>query len=160
MKKEEGESVNFSSRISSITLTNFEVETLLSKDVKKLKSVDFAYEFSVSFKLDDNRGCVKLDCTIKVYSDKTLKLYLGEMESLGIFELKEYAKVKDKFKGIPNQLIANFAAILLSTTRGFLILKSRETIIDGAILPIIDARTFFNPKESPKLSSKSSKIKA
>lgn len=150
MKKEEEKHINFTSKIIGISLSSFKVETLNAKDTKSLKDEQFAYEYNVSFRFDDNTSSIKLNCVIKVYSDISKNLYLGEIESNGNFELKNYIEIKDEFRGsIPIAILSTFASVLLSTTRGFLILKSEKTIMNGAILPLINAQTLFNQPVLP-----------
>lgn len=139
MEKRTAEPISIESKIISLELVSFNVETLPSTKKAKLDSNQFAFEFNVSADIDSKNKLIKLVSVIKIYSDSSKKLFLGEIESKGSFLLENYNDLKRESDGaIANVVVSTFIGVILSTTRGFLILKSKGTIIDGSILPLID----------------------
>ncbi len=141
MKKQEIKKYSFDIKIIDIYLKELIIENVEGE----LNSNLFTFEFVINAKIDPNpnHNIVTLDLTTKVFSDKTKELYLAKMESQGIFEIINLDKVVEEHGGVPNMILANFAGAMVSTTRGFMRLKSEGTIIDKAIIPFIDPNSFF-----------------
>lgn len=158
MNKEEVKPISISSKIVNISLINFRVAVVEEELKKTIDNTKFAYEFSLSFNtelISINR--LNIISLIKIFTDESKQTYLGDLESMGVFEIENINEIiKEHNGGIPTVILAMFGGILLSTTRGFLLLKSKDTIVDGALLPIVNVQELFNPtlsggalKESP-----------
>ncbi len=150
MSKEEAKPITISSKIVSIYINNFRVGVVDEEQKKAIDNSKFAYEFSLAFNTADigiNR--INIISNIKIYLDQSKQTYLGDMESTGVFEIENINDIIKEHQGaIPTVILAMFGGILLSTTRGFLLLKSKDTIVDGALLPIVNIQELFNPSQS------------
>jgi hypothetical protein len=144
MKKEEIKAISFESRILDISLINFKV--FHKKNVKVNKN-DFAFEFNIKIKLSPSIKSIEIDSSINIFSDQTKDLLLADIASVGKFEILNYEEIIKEYKGMPNPIISVFIGVLISTTRGFLILKSKDTLIDGALIPLSNPNSFFANKE-------------
>jgi len=145
MKEEEIKPLTISIKITNISLGSFKVAVIDEEQKKNIDNKKFVYEFIISFNLEPNTNSIKLTSIIKIYLDQSKDLYLGEIESTGIFELENYAEIIKEHNGLPNIIITTFGGVLISTTRGFLILKSKDTIVDGALVPLVNTNELFNP---------------
>lgn len=144
MKKEDIKAISFESRILDISLINFKV--FHKKNVKVNKN-DFAFEFNIKIKLNPSIKSIEIDSSINIFSDQTKDLLLADIASVGKFEILNYEEIIKEYKGMPNPIISVFIGVLISTTRGFLILKSKDTLIDGALIPLSNPNSFFANKE-------------
>jgi hypothetical protein len=145
-KKNSAELPQFSinSKIVGIELGDFKVAKIDAKIISKLNKDNFAFEFNIAIKLEPVFKQIKLECVITIYSDITKKLYLGEIKSIGLFQIENYEEIaKLNAGGIPSAVFAMFAGVLISSTRGFLLLKSKDTFISGAIIPMINPNELF-----------------
>ena len=141
MKKQEIKKFSFDIKIVDIILKRFSIE-----DVKSdLNSKLFVFEFTINFNIDPNTKLITLDLLTKVFADKSKETFLAKMESQGIFEVINLDIIIDEHNGVPNMILVNFAGVMVSTTRGFMILESKGTIINGAVMPFVDPNSFFKP---------------
>jgi hypothetical protein len=141
MKKQEIKKFSFDIKIVDIILKRFSIE-----DVKSdLNSKLFVFEFTINFNIDPNTKLITLDLLTKVFADKSKETFLAKMESQGIFEVINLDKIIEEHNGVPNMILVNFAGVMVSTTRGFMILESKGTIINGAVMPFVDPNSFFKP---------------
>lgn len=144
MEKKIVKPLSVTSKIVSISLGDFKVAVIDKSAKSKLDKEKFSFEFNISIKLDPKSKQVNLVSTIKIYSDITKKVFLGEIESIGAFLVENYAEIiKENKGGMPNIIISMFVGVLISTTRGFLILQSKGTIVEDAIIPMINPLELF-----------------
>jgi hypothetical protein len=139
MKKQELKKFSFDIKIVDIVLKSFSIENVKSDLNSKL----FVFEFTINFNIDPNTKLITLDLLTKVFADKSKETFLAKMESQGIFEVIDLDKIMEEHNGVPNMILINFAGVMVSTTRGFMRLKSEGTIINGAIMPFVDPNSFF-----------------
>ncbi len=139
MKKKEIKKFSFDIKIVDIVLKSFCIENVISDLDSKL----FVFEFTINFNIDPNTKLITLDLLTKVFADKSKETFLAKMESQGIFEVINLDKIMEEHNGVPNMILINFAGVMVSTTRGFMRLKSEGTIINGAIMPFVDPNSFF-----------------
>ena len=136
--------IQITSKIVRVQLTNFSVATISDGEKLTLQRDKFAYEYNVNIKLEPTQRLIIVYSNIKIFSDLTKTLYLGEIATTGTFELINLEDMLKKFSGsIPTFVFALFLGVVISTSRGFLLLKSEGTILEGATLPIVDSGSFF-----------------
>lgn len=135
----------FSFSIKEIKLVDFILsEENLNSDIKYSVNTLF-FEQNVNIKTDVNLNSIAISLTIFIYSDINKTAQLGQISSIANFNVIELNKILIKYENkLPNILLANLIGLLISTTRGFLILKSEGTKLDGLMLPAIDPMTFFS----------------
>ena len=144
MEEAELNNIQITSKVVSVQLANFTVASISDTEKLALHKDKFAYEYNVNIKLEPHQKLIIVYSTIKIFSDLTKTLYLGEITSIGTFELINLEDILKKFGGsIPTFVFALFLGVVISTSRGFLLLKSEGTIIEGATLPIVDSGSFF-----------------
>lgn len=131
-------------RIVNIDATDFKLSVLEDAEKDKIKTEDITFEFNLHYSLNEEAKTMTIESLTKIFSDKSKSLNLGEMKSVAIFEIPNIEKVLNDEKKLPMDLIATLMGVLLSTTRGFLILKSKGTILQGSIIPVINPSEFFN----------------
>lgn len=146
MSKIEAKPIAFSSKLINIQLDSFKVE-VVDKELSAIDSAKFAFEFNLSFNFDqENPNRINILSNIKIFADQDKSLHLADMDSKGIFEVLDFPQILAEHEGnIPTVILAMFGGILISTTRGLLILKSKNTIVEGAMLPIVNVQEFFKP---------------
>ncbi|MFY9311053.1 MAG: hypothetical protein WAQ28_18565 [Bacteroidia bacterium] len=136
-------------KIQSISLNNFKVANITKEQRQFLNNEKFAFEFNIRAKSELTTKEFTVYSTISIFSNDSKTLYLGEIETTGVFELQNLDEITEKHHGMPNAVIAMFIGILLSTTRGMLLIKSQGTLIDGALIPMINTSAFF-PTSTPE----------
>ena len=130
-------------KIKSIALVDFHVENIGKQEGEKLNNKKFAFQFTLNIKVDSSKKEILLDCSTKIFSDDSKTLYLAEIITKGIFDLLNFDEIVTEHKGVPQPIIGMFMSILLSTMRGMILVKSMGTIVENAILPIININTLF-----------------
>lgn len=135
--------LNIQTKIGEIKLDNFHLEKSILSG-KKLNLENFKYEFNVNMNVNTSKKEITVNLIVNIYSDIEKKNKIGNINSHGVFIVYNLAEIIKASEGkIPNIILANFIGVVISTTRGFLIDKSLNTPIDGAIIPMVSPLTFF-----------------
>ena len=130
--------ISFRARIASIKLGEFIINDLSDKEKESIQVSKLVYEFQIGIKNDQSNKNIDVSLTVKFFSDQSKTLCVGQISSTGLFSLENYEELIEKHNAIPAGIAGNFAGILISSTRGFLLLKSEGTLIEGALMPMID----------------------
>ncbi|MBL7890885.1 MAG: hypothetical protein JNL24_15125 [Bacteroidia bacterium] len=138
MEKNTIQPIAIRSRLTSISLDKFSVLELDKEQMELINVRTFAFEFNISLVFLDEQKSVKLICSIKIFNSEQKELFLGEIDSHAIFEIENFSEITPIKSQATNVIIGVLGGTLLSTTRGFLYLKAEGTIIEGALLPIIN----------------------
>jgi|ERR1043165_9104046 hypothetical protein len=136
--------VSLQTKIVEITFDEFKLEKSIKSGIK-FNFDQFQYEFNISIDVNKVKGELSVNLTVNIFSDLEKKNKLGYITSHGIFLVVNFNEVIINDK-IPNVILANFIGVLISTTRGFLIVKAQGTPIEGAIIPIVTPNSFFGKK--------------
>jgi hypothetical protein len=140
-------------RIKNISLVSFKI---FSFDADKAPVIDpskLIFGISVDFKIDANSGIINILAHFDIVTDDLSKLLVGQIESLGEFKVENMEEVLKAHSGkFPNEIITIFIGALISTTRGFYILKSVNTILEGTMLPIVDPRKLVDQFSEHKIN--------
>ena len=146
MQIKNSKEVSFSTKIVEIKMDDFVVEELV-KSKSQFNLDNFQYEFNAGIGIDLPRQELTVKLNTNIYSEIEKKNKIGHINSHGIFYVVNFSDIlKDWENKIPNFVLASFIGIVLSTTRGFLIDKSQDTLIEGAMIPIVNPLTFFPEK--------------
>lgn len=144
MQKEIDKNFPVSSKILDIKLENFQLSVLDEVLLKSINKDKINFEFNIAFKVDAPKKALELTLVTKFFLDDTKTLNIGELKTIGFFEIQNMDDILSGHNGsLPILVMAMFAGVLLSTSRGFLILKSPGTFMEGSIFPIIDPTRFF-----------------
>jgi len=149
LKMEENKTIGITSKIQAITCNNFKLAAIKPADQKKLDKDKFAFEFNMNIKMEPIKNEVIIHSLTKIYAEDSKEFYLGEIETTGIFELHNFQEITKAYNGMmPNGVLSMFIGVLLSTTRGILLVKSEGTFLSGALMPIINTGSFFTNPET------------
>lgn len=146
MKEKNSREVSVTLKIIDLKLLDFHVLSDLPKKFEKtgLDKNNIQFEFNLGIHVNPVKKRAHLDLSTNFYSDQEKKIHLGNLSSFGEFEILNLDEILKDYEGkIPNAVVSNLIGIVLSTTRGFYILKSIGTIMEGIMLPIIDINAFF-----------------
>jgi hypothetical protein len=141
----ENKKFDVKSKIKVIKLLDFSFTPNL--DDQKFNSTEFSYNYEVNVKQDSLINQLSVTSKILIFSNKEQDVLLGKIDTYGEFEIINMKEISELFNGnLPSTLLALCTGVLLSTTRGMLILKSENTILQGAIMPLMDPNIFFTPE--------------
>jgi len=132
--------VSITMSLQEIKLHRFEV--LQKPPVDEIEQSKLTFEFSINVRVEPDTRQVIISSIIKIYHDVTKTVYLGLIETSGSFEIVNFSEIADN-NAIPTQALALLTGVLISTSRGVLLMKAEGTIIEGALLPITDSWAFF-----------------
>ncbi len=119
--------INLSSKIKSIIFDSFHLENVSKKISQTIYFDHVTYEMKLNFKPDSSTQELTINSTIEIYSDISKAHYLGKINSTGVFSILNFDEIVKPLNGkFPATVIAMFLGILLSTTRGFLIMKTKR----------------------------------
>ncbi len=139
--------IEFNTKILDIRLINFIIAPLQATQIENLLRENITYEFNINVGLRIPENLVLLTLNTKFFESEKKEVLLGEMASSGTFHIPELKAASEQFGQIPNQLISTLAGVLVSTSRGFFLMKVENTHLQGAVIPIINPGAFFNKEE-------------
>ena len=135
---------NFTTRIKSMKLVDFIMENIEDNEKSKLDSALFFFENSANYRIEPALKQITILFNIALYSDSIKTKKLAEMQLLGDFEIGNLDDFKDKDEyKFPQELLATFLGLMLSSARGMLIVKTENTYLENAIIPIMNPMDFF-----------------
>lgn len=139
--------ISVTSKIKNIKLDDFIISDEIQALTNPISIDSLIFDFSINVKIEPSLKLISVTGRANIYSDIEKKEKYCTFSSTGVFELINFDEIAKQFNNaIPNFVLALFAGILISTTRGFAILKSEGTVLEGFILPIIDPTGFFQPQ--------------
>lgn len=145
MEEKKIQAINLSVKILNIKLDDYKiVDVVPAIIVNKLNKEKIQFEFNIEMNTNLIKKNIHIVLTTQLFADEEKKINLGYIKSSGDFEVLNIEDITKGFDGkVPNVIFANFIGVLLSTTRGFLILKSEGTIIEGVYMPMMNPMNFF-----------------
>jgi len=146
MKPKKIHELTFTMKIIDLKLIDFNALSDLPDNYKEtgLDKDKIQFEFNVGMNVGPIKKRIRITLNINFFADVEKKTLLGSLNSLGDFEVIDLDEIIKDFEGkIPNVILANLIGVVLSTSRGFFILKSSGTILDNTMLPIINTNVFF-----------------
>lgn len=155
----EKNTTKITSNIQSINCTRFITPTIPKSEREILIKSKFAFEFNIEVKTDIATKQVTIGSFIKIYSDDKKTLCLGEIDTTGVFHVENYSEVSNGNPALPINAISMFVGVLIGTTRGILIERSKGTLFEGVFMPIVDATAFFRQPESIAKAAPAKKAK-
>lgn len=153
MEKKTKGKVDLTFKLLDLTLDEFEVEGELPSKFLDigLDKEQVTFEFTFNIKVIPLQNSFSIELKICFFAEKEKKTKLGQQKSTGTFEVRNLASTLDALKGkLPNQFVASLIGIVLSTSRGFFILNSKQTIMKGMMIPVLDPKAFFPEKQKVK----------
>ena len=156
MKEKEIRKISLSMKIIDIKLVEFSILKDLPPNYADtgLDRGKVQFEFNVNIHIDALNETIRIELNTIFYAEEEKKTVLGNLSSSGDFKALNIAEIIKDFKGkFPNVVLASLIGVVLSTSRGFLILKSVGTIMEGIIMPIINPNIFF-PKQPDSKTNK------
>jgi len=130
------------SRIKSIDCIGLMLADISEVEKRKLEIDKLFYGFNINFKIDSILHELYLKSSIKIFADESQNSLVGQLDSEGVFILINYDEIVSQSNGIPTSLFPLFSSVMIATSRGFLILKTQGTFLEGAIVPIVDSSKF------------------
>lgn len=113
-----------------------------------LKRTDFKLDFKTDIKagLHENTIGIKLGVNVQLKKEKLLPVAFIEVEY--VYKVLGLNKIPHDEKGIsiPGEFLTTLISLSYSTTRGVLLAKGTGTVLEKAILPIIDPHLLL-PKQ-------------
>lgn len=137
--------LNIISKIKDLKLIECKiVDTVPAILVGKLDKDKVQFEFNFGIRLDIVKKSISIILDTNIYADEAKTINLGVIKSEGEFEVQNLDEILSTFENkIPNLILANFIGVLVGTTRGFLVDKSKSTILEGIFLPMIHPLNLF-----------------
>lgn len=134
--------------IQSVSTNYFSISIpKIMYDISKA-TIDYNLDPSIKYSLENDLALIKIKISGFVNETKEKILDTEIAFTYHVKNFKSYMKEvsKDKWDFInPSDriFITNLLSIAVSTTRGMLIEKTKGTIIEGKMLPIVNPNTFF-----------------
>lgn len=119
--------------------------------INKLSGYNFDYRAQTKANVENNLIFIELIVGISgrgVDKEKEEDVKVGSFEfafAYRVDNLDEMIQVEDTHKRLDKTLHMSLLGITLSTTRGIILEKTANTILDKAYLPIVNPATLFDP---------------
>lgn len=120
-------------QITDIKLNTFAINNVSTKKIDDLVHFDVAFREQVNAELQ----IVSIIFRVNIFADEKKSVRIGAIETKCSFKIKNFNDVMHR-KELPSRLIASLLDISINTTRGVLLTKCSETILNGFVLPLID----------------------
>jgi hypothetical protein len=140
--------------IKEIKLLHYESTTRLQDIKKQLPNDAYEFQFDLQWNVVEVEKLFNSIISVTLYEKQSIetKVELVSMKVLMSFAVINYEEVIKKENGltlIPDQLIAVTAGIVVSTARGMFALNVKDSIVNNAIIPIINPQVFLPKKDAP-----------
>lgn len=137
--------------IKEIKLLQYESTTRIQEIKKQLPNDAYEFQFDLQWNVVDAEKLFNSTISVTLYEKQSAetKVELVNMKVLISFAVINYDEVIKKENGltlIPDQLITVTAGILVSTARGMFALNIKDSIVNNAIIPIINPQVFLPKK--------------
>jgi hypothetical protein len=137
-------SFNITSRIKNLMLIDFSLDPITQSELGELNPSIFGFENNVNFSIEPALKQLTFQYTARIYSNEQLSKKLGEIQTFAEFELLNMDDFKSEDQiSLPEELLAMFIGIVLSSTRGMLVVKSAGTHLENAYIPVMNPMDFF-----------------
>ena len=138
------EKFTFTSRIKSIDIIDFDVvEENFDIPEFPVTVENYQYEFNLAVTVNAENDALSLALVVNIFSDIEKVNNLGSLNISATFITADFKSILQKHNNkIPNPIFETYVNTLISTARGVLIVKAKETMLEGVIIPIINPKTF------------------
>lgn len=145
MSEKKKSEVNVTTRIKAIRMADFVCETISDEQQSSLNPDRYSFEQSVNLRIIPVVNQLEIIYSTIVFSDEQKNKKLGEITAIGEFEILNLDELKQGENAVvPTELLAMYVGIMIATVRGMLIVKSAGTILERAIIPILNPMDFFS----------------
>ncbi|MBI5403446.1 MAG: hypothetical protein HY959_08590 [Ignavibacteriae bacterium] len=132
--------LNVTYKIIKVKVLSYSV--LYNEDILSGKrKPDFVFDISITNNIKFDLKTTEIIASVKVYTDSDKSELAGEIKTLNEFEVINFDEVIKKEENkinIPTNFLATIIGLSISNTRGMMIAKSTGTILENAILPILN----------------------
>jgi hypothetical protein len=138
--------INLQLKILNFQMEDFAlVERLPVALAKSLDKSKIQFEFNVGMNVDLAKKQIVVNMNTNFFAEEEKKNNIGHINTRGAFEVNNIDEIISKANGqMPNVIFATLIGVTLSTTRGFFLLKSENTFMEGTMIPIMNPMSFFN----------------
>lgn len=146
MDAKELSQINLISKIKDLKLLDYQItETVPASLVGKFDKDKVQFEFNIGIRVDVVKKTITISLNTQLFSDDQKSIKLGFINSEGEFEILNLDEILSAFDHkLPNMILANYTGIVIGTTRGFLITISKDTLMEGIFMPMINPLSLFS----------------
>ncbi len=140
--------------LNELKFVHFESTTRLSEMKNPLPNDGYEFQFDMQSDINEKEKLFSIMLSTTLYekqSDVT-KVELAKMKSLISFRIINFEDVIKKENNqiaIPDQLIIIASGIAISTARGMFAMCVKDTVLNNAMIPILDPQIFLPKKSTP-----------
>lgn len=144
---EKQEDINLSLKIINFTLEEFKLADKFPVELaKNFDKAKVQFEFNAGINVDLAKKQITISLNTNFFAEEDKKNNIGHINTKGVFEVSNIEEVVSKTQGkLPNVVFATLIGVALSTTRGYFLLKSEKTFMEGTMIPIMNPMSFFEP---------------
>lgn len=107
----------------------------------------YEFQFDLDSKIIESDKLFSIALTVTLYEkqDENTKIELAKIKTINDFNIVNFEEVFKKADDkllVPNQLIALAAGIAISSARGIFLMCVKDTILNNALIPIINPQMF------------------
>lgn len=137
----ETKNITINSKIQSLDIISFKVEE--RKADIPVDNTKITFEIGLDVNVKTKEKLIIIISPVSIFSDASKKELLGSLQVKGEFTIENLEEIKQE-NGIPVPLLATFAGIVISTTRGMLRILGKGTAFADAIIPVVNPMALFN----------------
>ncbi len=132
--------ITVTSRIQSLDMVSFSVEKIDSD--QQIDKSKITLEIGTTVAINVDKKLIALNCPVQIFSTAAKDQLLGVIEVKGEFIIENFEEVSSA-GGVPIPVLATFAGVVISAARGMLRIVSKGTVLESAIIPIINPSQVF-----------------
>lgn len=138
--------------IKEIKFLHYESTTRVQEIKAQLPNDAYEFQFDMQSNIEEKDKLFNILLSVALYEKQSneTKVELAKMKvhiSFVVVNFEEVIKKEQELISIPDQLVIVTAGIALSTARGMFVMSVKDSILNNAVIPIINPQVFLPKKD-------------
>jgi hypothetical protein len=138
--------------IKEIKFLHYESTTRVQEIKNQLPNDAYEFQFDMQWNIAEKDKLFNILLSVTLYEKQSseTKIELANMKehiSFVVINFQEVIKKEKELISIPDQLVTVAAGIALSTARGMFVMNVKDSILNNAVIPIVNPQVFLPKKE-------------
>ena len=151
-KKKKQKQAGITIGIKGIRFLHFEPTSRVQELTKQLPPEMYEFQLDMESQIVEHEKLFNVQMSVTLYEKQgvSTKIELATMKTLTSFNIVNLNELILKENGlitIPDQVILVATGIAVSTTRGMFVMSVKDSIINNAVIPIINPQVFLPKKD-------------
>ena len=138
--------------IREIKFLHYESTTRVQEIKSQLPNDAYEFQFDMQWNIAEKDKLFNILLSVTLYEKQSseTKVELANMKehiSFVVINFQDVIKKEKELISIPDQLVTVAAGIALSTARGMFVMNVKDSILNNAVIPIVNPQVFLPKKD-------------